>query len=139
MTSNTNSILNAISPLSSTNTVETGKIYLLTRFSDPGVFHGTLSYEGKPVQNGKFDIIVLNTAEAAAVQKNVAAKSANAYYEAKLLSIGNDVQNKVRKVYLSVTSKQLVIKEYFLKVLPIRVATFRLSPNTKVCKKTKAS
>lgn len=130
-----NSILNVISPYSASNytTAETGKISLQIKFKVSGVFNGTLTYDEKPVQNGKFDIIVLNTSEASAVQKNVAAKTANSYYEAKLLSVGNDVQNKLRKVYISVTSKQLVIKEYFLKVLPRRIATFRLSPNTKVC------
>ncbi|ODN02096.1 Apoptosis-resistant E3 ubiquitin protein ligase 1, partial [Orchesella cincta] len=129
---NSNSILNVIGHLNQCSGVDSGRVSLQTRFSDPGVFHGTLTYDDKPVQNGKFDIIVLNSTEAAAVQKNVAVKSANAYYEGKLLSVGNDVQNKIRKVYMSVTSKQLVIKEYFLKVLPIRVATFRLSPNTKL-------
>lgn len=125
------SLLNVINPLSASIT-EAGRVSLQTRFSEAGVYAGRLTYDEKNVQNGKFDVIVLNTTEASAVQKNVGAKSANAYYEGKLLSIGNDVQNKVRKVYVSVTSKQLVIKEYFLKVLPIRVATFRLSPNTKV-------
>lgn len=84
------------------------------------------------MQNGKFEIVVLNSNEAAAVQKNVVAKSSGAYYEGKLLAVGSEVQTKTRKVYLSITSKQLTIKEYFLRVLPIRVATFRLTPNTKV-------
>jgi hypothetical protein len=74
----------------------------------------------------------LSTAEAAAVQKNVAVKSSKAYHEGVLVSIGKEVQTKARKVYVSVSAKQLVVKEYFLKVLPLRVATFRLSPNTKV-------
>jgi hypothetical protein len=116
----------------STTVTDSGRISLQIRFPEQGVFRGMLTYDGKPVQNGKFEIVVLNSNEAASVQKNVAAKSTNAIYEGKLLAIGGDVQTKVRKVYVSVTSKQLVVKEYFWKLLPMRLATFRLSPNTKV-------
>jgi len=91
-----------------------------------------LRYGEKPVQHGRFEIVVLSSSEAASVQKNVAAKSPNSYYEGKLTQVGNDIQTKHRKVYVSITSKQLVVKEYLWKLLPLRVATFRLSPNTKV-------
>lgn len=116
----------------SSSELESGRISLQIKFPEEGVFKGTLTYDNKPVHNGKFEIVVLNSNEASAVQKNVATKSSHNYYEGRLLAIGNEVQNKVRKVYLSVTSKQLVVKEYFWKLLPMRLATFRLSPNTKV-------
>lgn len=111
---------------------ESGRVALTIRFPEPGVYHGSLTYEKEPISNGTFETLALTTTEAAAVQKNVAVKSPNTYYEGKLLGIGNEVQNKTRKVYVSVSSKQVVLKEYFLKVLPIRLATFRVSPNTKV-------
>ena len=114
------------------NSLDSGRVALTTRFPEPGVFHGTLTYDNTPIQNGSFEIISLSSVEAAAVQKNVAVKSPNAYYEGKLISIGKEIQNKTRKVYVTVSAKQLVVKEYFLKLLPMRVATFRLSPNTKV-------
>ncbi|XP_021944995.1 apoptosis-resistant E3 ubiquitin protein ligase 1 isoform X2 [Folsomia candida] len=117
---------------SASSETEPGRISLQIKFPDQGVFRGMLRYDNKPVQNGKFEIVVLNSNEAAAVQKNVVAKSSGAYYEGKLLAVGSEVQTKTRKVYLSITSKQLTIKEYFLRVLPIRVATFRLTPNTKL-------
>jgi len=102
------------------------------RFPEPGVYRGKLTYEKEPIGNGAFEILVLSPAEAAAVQKNVAVKSPKAFYEGKLLSLGTEVQNKARKVYVTISAKQLVVKEYLLKFLPIRLATFRLSPNTKV-------
>lgn len=111
---------------------ESGRIALQIKFPEQGVFRGTLTYNDIPVQNGKFEIVVLNSHEAAAVQKNVVVKSTNVYYEGKLLAMGSEIQTKTRKIYISITSKQLVVKEYFWKLLPIRLATFRLSPNTKV-------
>jgi len=133
--SNPAGTLTIVSNSSSTtapNSADSGRVALTTRFPEPGVFHGALTYNNTPIQNGSFEIIALSSAEAAAVQKNVAVKSPNAFYEGRLISIGKDVQNKARKVYVTVSAKQLVVKEYFLKLLPIRVATFRLSPNTKV-------
>jgi hypothetical protein len=117
---------------SSDSSSSSSLVSLSLRFPDAGVFHGLLTYDDKPVQHGKFEIVVLSSTEAAGVQKNVAAKSPNAFYEGKLVQMGNEVQTKVRKVYVSVTSKQLIVKEYLWKLLPIRIATFRLSPNTKV-------
>lgn len=111
---------------------ESGRVTMKMRFPEPDVFRGAVTYDTKRVQNGDFEIIVLSSDEAAAVQKNVLAKTAHVSYEGKLLSIGKEIQTKVRKVFVSVSSKQLVVKEYFLKFLPFRVATFRLSPNTKV-------
>lgn len=105
---------------------------LTLRVPEAGVFNGSLLYDGNPIQNGTFEIISLSSSEANAVQKSVVAKSPNIYYEGKLLAIGKEVQAKLRKIYVTVSTKQLVVKEYFLKLLPIRVATFRLSPNTKV-------
>ncbi|CAG7785471.1 unnamed protein product [Allacma fusca] len=115
-----------------TSCSETGGVALITRFPEPGVYKGALTYDNKPVQHGRFEILTLNSTETAAVQKNVASKSPHTFYEGKLLAIGNEIQTKPKRVYVSVSAKQLVVKEYFFKLLPIRVATFRLSPNTKL-------
>ena len=127
-------------PLSSPTSSETvGGVALAVRFPEQGVYRGTLTYDNKAVQHGSFEILSLNPTETAAVQKNASAKSPHTFYEGKLLAIGNEVQSKPKRVFVSVSAKQLVVKEYYFKLLPVRVATFRLSPNTKVRKSTQIS
>ena len=47
------------------------------------------------------------------------------------MSQGGITLQKPKKVYCYVTPKQLIVKEFLLKLIPKRVVTFRLCPSTK--------
>lgn len=89
-----------------------------------------MSYKGQNIQNGDFNIIILNKDESYLVQKNVAKK--NKCYEVKLLSLnGERSGNKPKKVYCYISPKQLTLKEFMWKFFPKHLITFRLCPSTK--------
>ena len=61
--------------------------------------------------------------------------SGSSYFEGELVSIDqqlSDRNKKSKKVFIYMTGKQVIIKEYFLKFIPMRLYTFRLTPTTKV-------
>ncbi|KAB7501804.1 Apoptosis-resistant E3 ubiquitin protein ligase 1 [Armadillidium nasatum] len=99
----------------------------------PGCYVANVSYCNSLITNGKFEIIVLTEKECSKVQKTVARRSYEGY-EARLLAVdknSRDSQSKAKKVYCYVTPKQLILKEFLLKVIPKRLLTFRLCPSTK--------
>lgn len=105
------------------------RVSLVLKFDQEGCYRAIVYYRGIMLQNGDFHIIVLNKADGALVQKNVAKKSHNIWYEAKL--VGKNGDSKLRKVFCYISPKQLTIKEYVLKFIPKRLVTFRLCPSTK--------
>ena len=61
--------------------------------------------------------------------------SGSTYFEGEI--VGQDGHlfersKKCKKVYVYLTGKQLIIKEYFLRFIPIKLYTFRLTPTTKI-------
>lgn len=89
-----------------------------------------MTYRGHNISTGDFNIIVLNSNDAALVAKNTK-KNHSVSYEARLLSLNNERFAKPKKVHVYVSPKQLTIKEYILKIIPKRLITFRLCPSTK--------
>lgn len=96
----------------------------------PGCYRAQVTYCNKTLTNGNFDIIVLAGSDAEQVQRTMK-RRAHDGYEARLISQSGNHLAKPKKVYCYVTPKQLIVKEYFLKVIPKRVCTFRLCPSTK--------
>ncbi|CAB3359356.1 Hypothetical predicted protein [Cloeon dipterum] len=107
------------------------RICLQVLFPAEGCFHASVAYNGVVLNNGDFDIIVLNKADASFVNKNMATKNHNITYEARLISVQGEKLTKPKKVYCYVSPKQLTIKELILKFIPKRLVTFRLCPSTK--------
>lgn len=59
----------------------------------------------------------------------------SSYFEGELVGLDGNLfekSKKYKKVYVYLTGRQLTIREYFLKFIPIRLYTFRCSPSTKV-------
>ena len=57
------------------------------------------------------------------------------YFESELVSVDEapiEKAKKPRKVFVYLTGKQLTIKEYFFKIIPSRLYTFRLAPTTRI-------
>ncbi|CAH2077178.1 unnamed protein product, partial [Iphiclides podalirius] len=96
-------------------------------FPEAGVYRAAVSYDGALLHNGEFDCIVLTASEAASVQRAVSGRRGAAAFEARLLGAA-----KPRRVLLLLSAKQLLLKDYVLKFIPKRVATFRLCPSTKL-------
>ncbi|XP_046387424.1 apoptosis-resistant E3 ubiquitin protein ligase 1 isoform X2 [Ischnura elegans] len=109
----------------------THRISLQVQLPTEGCYHATVSYHGLILNNGDFDIIVLSNSDASLVNKNVATKNHNIWYEARLISIHGEKLPKPKKVFCYVSPKQLTIKEFLLKFIPKRLVTFRLCPSTK--------
>ena len=107
------------------------RIALVLKLDIEGLYSAIVSYRGSALKNGEFNIIVLNSSESALVHKHSSKKSQTSGFNAKLLSVNNERMNKPKKVFCFVSPKQLTIKEYFLKIIPKRIVTFRLCPSTK--------
>ncbi|XP_022903432.1 apoptosis-resistant E3 ubiquitin protein ligase 1 isoform X1 [Onthophagus taurus] len=110
----------------------TQRVTVQFKFLNEGCFHATIRYNGSELNNGDFDIIVLNSADSTLVHKNVASKNHNICYEAKLLGLDGEKILKPKRVLCYVSPKQLIIKELILKFIPKRLYTFRLCPSTKI-------
>lgn len=110
---------------------ETSRIALVLDLNKEGCYEASVSYRGTVLSNGAFHVIVLNRSDAALVQKNVAKKSHYTWYEAKLIAWNCEKVHKPKRVFVYISPKQLTIKEYMLKIIPVRLVTFRLCPSTK--------
>ncbi|XP_055594596.1 apoptosis-resistant E3 ubiquitin protein ligase 1 isoform X2 [Uranotaenia lowii] len=108
------------------------RISLTALFPEPVCLRAVISYANHQIPNGDFDIIVLSSSDTTLVHKNIASRKHNICYEAKLFGIfGQQKWSKPRKVLCYVGPKQVTIKEMILKIIPKRIATFRLCPSTK--------
>ncbi|XP_063804382.1 apoptosis-resistant E3 ubiquitin protein ligase 1 [Pseudophryne corroboree] len=124
-----------------------------------GCFQATLRYQGQPVGNGHFNIIVLSDAEKASVDTNVSRSGVGVFFEGYLYPpssppnvsgqqspsspsqkeeacsslSGNapERMKKPKKVYFYISPKQLSVKEFYLRIIPWRLFTFRVCPGTK--------
>ncbi|XP_013781434.2 apoptosis-resistant E3 ubiquitin protein ligase 1-like isoform X1 [Limulus polyphemus] len=110
---------------------QSSRIGLILKLDKEGCYRATVFYCGAALRNGDFHIIVLNRGDACLVQKNVAKKSHNIWYEARLISVDGQRLPKSKKVYCYISPKQLTIREFMLKFIPKRFTTFRLCPSTK--------
>ncbi|CAI9567217.1 unnamed protein product [Staurois parvus] len=124
-----------------------------------GCFQATLRYQGHPVSNGHFNIIVLSDEEKATVDNNVSRSGVGVFFEGYLYPPSSppsvsgqqspssaspkedrtascngsslERMKKPKKVYFYISPKQLSIKEFYLRIIPWRLFTFRVCPGTK--------
>ncbi|KAM8921191.1 apoptosis-resistant E3 ubiquitin protein ligase 1 [Pelodytes ibericus] len=119
-----------------------------------GCFQATLRYQGQPISNGNFNIIVLSESEKAAVDNNVSRSGVGVFFEGYLyppsspqnvpgqqrpssptqneeFELSIERVKKPKKVYFYITPKQLSVKEFYLRIIPWRLFTFRVCPGTK--------
>lgn len=108
------------------------RINVIALFPEPISLRVRIVYEGQLIPNALFDLLVLSSCDTTLVHKNIASRKHNICYDAKLLSIAGQPKSKPRKVLCYIGPKQFTIKEMILKIIPKRVATFRLCPSTKV-------
>ncbi|GAB1610051.1 apoptosis-resistant E3 ubiquitin protein ligase 1-like [Argonauta hians] len=98
---------------------------------EAGSFQAVVTYGDVKLKNGEFNILVLNNNDMARVKKNLAKRSHDIWYEARLLSCNHDVLEKPKKVYVYMSPKQLTLKEFYFLVFAKKLFTFRVCPSTK--------
>ncbi|ODN05808.1 Apoptosis-resistant E3 ubiquitin protein ligase 1 [Orchesella cincta] len=113
------------------NVEEHFEVQLEMELFQPGVFVGAITYDGTVIQNGTFDIIVLSPDEHSVLREILNNNPGTRYQEAKLHSVGGEVQKKSRQVYVYISAKIIAVKEYYFGLIPSRVATYRVLPVTK--------
>lgn len=108
------------------------RINVIVMFPEPICLRARISYEGQQIPNAFFELIVLSSCDTTLVHKNIASRKHNISYDAKVLSVAGQPKSKPRKVLCYIGPKQVTLKEMILKIIPKRIATFRLCPSTKV-------
>ncbi|XP_035684601.1 apoptosis-resistant E3 ubiquitin protein ligase 1-like isoform X1 [Branchiostoma floridae] len=106
---------------------QTKQIVMYLKLDTLGSYKAVGTYRGSSLKNGDFNILVLSKTDSSMVQKNVAKKSVNVWFEAYLLLEGK----KTKKVYCYISPKQLTVREFILRIIPRRLYTFRVCPSTK--------
>ncbi|CAG9797240.1 unnamed protein product [Chironomus riparius] len=108
------------------------RINVIALFPEPICLRARISYEGQQIPNAYFDMVVLSSCDTTLVHKNIASRKHNISYDAKIMSVAGLPKSKPRKVICYIGPKQFTIKEMILKIIPKRIATFRLCPSTKI-------
>ena len=99
-------------------------------FDEDGIYSARIKLNGCLIDKGEFNWIVLTTRDARQVESDLITRSPT--YEVKLLSLNTEKWTRNKKVYCALSPRQVALKEYFWGFIPIRLATFRLCPATKV-------
>ncbi|XP_070106276.1 apoptosis-resistant E3 ubiquitin protein ligase 1 isoform X7 [Equus przewalskii] len=138
-----------------TSNRQTCQVFLRLTLHSRGCFHACISYQNQPINNGEFDIIVLSENEKNIVERNVSTSGVSIYFEAYLYNATNctstpwhlppmHMSSSQRRPSTAVEEededspsechtpeKQFSVKEFYLKIIPWRLYTFRVCPGTK--------
>lgn len=98
---------------------------ILIKLDKEGHYVGSLEYEGVRIGPPHFTIICLSEDDMQVVEKNVKKKNLNVWYEALIV-------DKSKKVYCYISPRQLQVREYFMKLIPTRSFTCKVSPSTQI-------
>lgn len=86
------------------------RISVSVLFPEPICLKTSISFKGRKIPNGDFDVIVLSSSDTTLVHKNIAKRKHNICYEARLLSvICQPKLTKPRKVLCYVGPKQVSV------------------------------
>lgn len=108
---------------------------MCTNLSIYFIHRGLILYDDKPITNGSFDILALTLKEQREVGLIAGDNPGWAPHPANLLALGTVGEEpllKSRKVFCYAAPKLLYVQEYILKIIPLKIATYRVSPMTKV-------
>ncbi|CAD5122031.1 DgyrCDS10484 [Dimorphilus gyrociliatus] len=106
-------------------------VELTSRPKISGPFWVKISYKSDVFANGEFWLLVLNHVESKRVEKDTL-KEHNVYYDGKITKIGDVDLIKPKKIYISLSHKQLSIKKTKLLLFPIKLFTFRINSSTRI-------
>ncbi|KAI5710424.1 hypothetical protein M8J75_008552 [Diaphorina citri] len=95
-----------------------------------GLYQIVVQYRGVTISNGAFDCIVLSSSEALSLEAKMSERHVS--YVAYLIHMNGTPLSRPRKVIVNLCPKQVIIREYFLKFIPKKLVSYRLSPSTKI-------
>lgn len=106
---------------------------LKLKFLQCGFFNGEITYNHQTILFGKFDLVCISSDREKNCLNQIIQNPDRSWvpHEAKLLVVGSELR-KGEKIYIYVCPKQLHVRDYFWKIFPIRIATYRVTPMTKV-------
>lgn len=108
------------------------RLILHVTFEEEGIYQAQIKLNNSLINKGDFSMIVLSRKDAQLVDSAIHTRSPT--YEIKLISLNGEIFSKIKKSYCAISPKQVALKDYFLGIIPKRLATFRLCPATKVCR-----
>jgi len=98
-----------------------------------GWYKAAVELDGQPVGEGELTLIVLSHQERAKVGKYLdAGVDSSPAFDAEIVAENGNYLAKPRTVFVQLTSRQLTLKDYFLKFIPRKLFSFRVVPGTKV-------
>jgi len=80
---------------------------------------------------GKLQLLVLPPAKLTSINNYLARMGWNSYYEVSLTCLHGSVQ-KPKTVYVYLTDKQMIIREFYLKLIPHRLTSYRVNPQVRL-------
>ena len=94
-----------------------------------GAFPAAVKYAGDII--GNIQLLVLPPAKLNSINNYISKMGWNSYYEVSLLSLQGENQ-KCKTVYVYLTDKQMIIREFYLRLIPHRLASYRVNPKVKL-------
>jgi hypothetical protein len=77
----------------------------------PGIFRGHILYDETPISNGQFDILSITTNESSAMNEIANNNPAWVSHQAVLIGVGEELQKKLRTVFLYISPKLFYCQE----------------------------
>jgi hypothetical protein len=85
-----------------------------------------LEFQGRPVT--RLQLLVLSQAKLEAVNNYVARMGWNSYFELQMTKLHVAAQ-KSKTVYVYLTDRQVTIREFYFRMIPHKLATYRVAPH----------
>jgi len=94
-----------------------------------GAFPASIRYRDTVI--GSMQLLVLPPAKLTSINTYIARMGWNSYYEVSLTCLHGS-QQKPKTVYVYLTDKQMIIREFYLKLIPHRLVSYRVNPQVKL-------
>ena len=94
-----------------------------------GAFPASVRYLDDVI--GQIQLLVLPPAKINSINNYIAKMGWNSYYEASLLTL-QGVSQRSKTVYVYLTDKQMIIREFYLRLIPHRLVSYRVNPQVRL-------
>ena len=94
-----------------------------------GAFPVSIHYRDNMI--GRLQLLVLPPAKLTSINNYISRMGWNSYYEVNLTRLTGSSQ-KQKTVYVYLTDKQMIIREFYLKLIPHRLISYRVNPQVKL-------
>jgi len=94
-----------------------------------GAFPVSVKYLNNVI--GNVQLLVLPPAKINSINHYISKMGWNSYFEASLLNL-HGANQKGKTVYIYLTDKQMIIREFYLRLIPHRLTSYRVNPQVKL-------